>query len=194
MRDLTADRERVRRAREGDEEAWRDIYDTTCDGLFSLLSFQLRDRDEALDLLQETYLRAFRRLGDYRGEAPLEVWLRAIALRMAMDWKRRWLPRRKRALPLEEGRFAAVTEQRSVHFDSERRALRDALGRLSPSQRGALLLREWEGWSFREISTALRCEESTARVHHARARERMRALLSIGTPFAEAEGLEGQRP
>ena len=64
-----------------------------------------------------------------------------------------------------------------VRFDSEHGALYRALGELSHRQRAALLLREWEGRSFREIAELLGCGESTARVHHARARERMRVVL-----------------
>ena len=52
--------------------------------------------------MQETYLQAFRRLETYRGEAPLEVWLRAIALGRSSDWKRVMLRRLKRTARLTE--------------------------------------------------------------------------------------------
>jgi RNA polymerase sigma-70 factor (ECF subfamily) len=189
--DCTADRELARRAAEGDEAAWREIFDRTSDRLFALLRYQVGDRDEALDLLQETYLQAFRHLAAYRGDAPLEVWLRAISLRKAIDWKRTTLRRLKRTVVLKETAAKVDPPDPQVHNATERVALDRALGSLSPMQRAALLLREWEEWSFREIADALGCSESTARVHHTRARARMRRFLG-DEPVFRAEGAEGR--
>jgi len=191
--DLQTERELARRAGEGEEEAWREIYQSTCDRLFAFLAYQTGDRDTARDLLQETYLQAFRSLDGYRGEAPLSAWLRAIALRKALDWKRVWLRRLKRSAPLREDLASPEDPPGKVHFESERKALKDALGRLSAHQRAALLLREWEERSFREIAGVLGCNESTARVHHTRARERMRALLGHHFDPQWAGDWEGQQ-
>jgi RNA polymerase sigma factor (sigma-70 family) len=79
-----------------------------------------------------------------------------------------------------------------VRFDSEHRALYRALAALSHRQRAALLLREWEGRSFREIAEMLGCGESTARVHHARARERMRIAMRGETRPETRRDWEGQ--
>ena len=192
-RDLQSDRSLAERARHGDSAAWRHIYETTCDRLFAFLCYQVGDRDEARDILQETYLQAFRRLSLYRGEAPLEVWLRAIALGRSIDWKRIILRRLKRTARLEESSAVTEPDEHGVRFESEDLALRDAIGRLSRNQRAALLLRELEGRSFIEIAGLLGCAESTARVHHARAREKMRALLRDTTHALIEVELEGQR-
>ncbi len=175
--DLQSDRNLTERARRGEPAAWRAIYDSTCDRLFAFLCYQIGDRDEARDILQETYLQAFRKLDTFRGEAPLEVWLRAIALGRSIDWKRVMLRRLKRTVTLEESSARVEPDIQGVRFDSEGSALRRALAKLSHHQRAALLLREWEGRSFGEIANLLGCAESTARVHHARAREHMRAAL-----------------
>ena len=175
--DLQSDRILTERARQGDQASWRAIYESTCDRLFGFLCYQIGDRDEARDILQETYLTAFRRLATYRGEAPLEVWLRAIALGRSLDWKRVMLRRFKLTSTLTESSAQVEPDIRHVRFDSEHDALHRALELLSDRQRAALLLREWEGRSFLEIAELLGCGESTARVHHARARERMRLAL-----------------
>jgi RNA polymerase sigma-70 factor (ECF subfamily) len=191
--DLQSDRNLSERARQGDPAAWRAIYDSTCDRLFAFLCYQIGDRDEARDILQETYLQAFRRLDTYRGEAPLVVWLRSIALGRSIDWKRVILRRLKRTARLEESTAQVDPDIQGVRFDSEDRALHRALGRLSHQQRAALLLREWEELSFHEIAVLLGCAESTARVHHARARQHMRTVLR-GTerPLGERDW-EGQQ-
>lgn len=200
MQDLQTERELAHEAAQGNEVSWKRIFETTCDRLYSLLCFQTGDRDEARDLLQDTYLQAFKSLRGYRGEAPLEAWLRRIALRKAIDWKRGILRKLKRTVQLSdvaanrEKSMRVVPEVGARSSDSERAVLRRALDRLSERQRAALLLREWEERSFREIAAVLGCNESTARVHHARARQRMRTFLSADTiPFGE-RGEEGQQP
>ena len=191
-RDLQSDRELAERARQGDEASWRAIYESTCDRLFAFLCYQVGDRDEARDILQETYLQAFRRLSTYRGEAPLEVWLRAIAFGRSTDWKRVILRRIKRTASLSESTALVEPDIHQVRFDSEHSALYKALRELSHHQRAALLLREWEARSFREIAGLLGCGESTARVHHARARERMREALQGETHPMTRTHCEGQ--
>ena len=191
--DLEDDRNLTERARRGDAAAWRDIYDSTCDRLFAFLCYQIGDRDEARDLLQETYLQAFRRLATYRGEAPLAVWLRFIALGRSLDWKRVILRRLKRTARLAESNAIVDPDLHTVRFDSEDASLHRALGTLSPHQRAALLLREWEGRSFHEIAALLGCAESTARVHHTRARARMRAALCGEESASTSCDWEGQR-
>ena len=173
--------------------SWREIFESTCDRLFAFLCFQVGDREEARDLLQETYLQAWRSLGTYRGDAPLEAWLRSIALRKSLDWKRTWLRRLKKTVGLQESLLTVEPDLDGVRFDSEDLQLRQGLAALSEHQRAALLLREWEGRSFREIADLLGCKESTARVHHTRARERMRAALSLRVRPLGAQDWEGQR-
>jgi RNA polymerase sigma factor (sigma-70 family) len=192
MRDCGPDVELARRAAGGDGNAWREIYERTAHRLFAFLCYQIGNREEALDLVQEAYLTAFRRLSSYRGAAPLEAWLRAIALRKALDWKRTVLRRWKRMRVLKETAAVIDPSQGNVHFASERTALNNALARLSSAQRAVLLLREWEEWSFKEIGHALGCKESTARVHHTRAREKMRKLLQDSRISFSTDDREGQ--
>ncbi len=191
MQDTSSDLELARQAARGDEASFRRIYESTCDRLFSLLSYQVGDRDQARDLLQETFVQAWKRIGDYRGEAPLSSWLRMIALRKAIDWKRSALNRIKRTVELHETTATVETDHDGLRFASEQATFHRALAKLSPMQRGALLLREWEEWDFAAVAQALGCKESTARVHHTRAREKMRDLLGR-TDSVRAEGLKGQ--
>lgn len=186
--DLQSDRILSERARRGDPAAWRAIYDSTSDRLFSFLCYQVGDRDEARDILQETYLQALRSLDSYRGEAPIAVWLRSIAIGRSIDWKRVILRRLKRTARLDESSALVDPDTQGVRFASEDRELHRALAKLSSQQRSALLLREWEDLSFGEIAGLLGCAESTARVHHARAREHMRTALRGGEhPVAERD-------
>ena len=182
----------ARQAGEGDERAWRRIYDEGCQPLFNFLCYQVGDRDAAMDILQETFVTAMKRIDRYRGDGPLQGWLRGIALRKSLDW-RRSLARRIRlgeALKREGG--AALEPPADPRLGSEDAELQRALASLSPRQRAALLLRELEELSFREVAEALGCREATARVHHHRAREAMRGML--GAAAALSDEMEGVQP
>lgn len=184
----------AQRAAEGDEASWREIYDATCDRLFAFLCYQVGSREEALDLMQETYLQAVRRLASYRGEAPIYVWLRMIALRKALDWKRAVAPRMRRFLALNESIAVPVEDdEHEIRLRSERVALVRALKTLSPQQRAVFLLREWEDWTFRQIAESIGCRENTARVHHARAKEKLRRVLEEKIPAPDAASFQEQR-
>jgi RNA polymerase sigma-70 factor (ECF subfamily) len=194
MRDANQDLELAKRAADGDESAWRTIYDATCERLFSLLCYQVGNREEALDLMQETYMRAHARLRSYRGEAPLAYWIRRIALSRAFDWKRSALMKLGRTVTIRETTRTIPPEVQHVRFASEEARLQKALSSLTRNQRAVLLLHEWEEHTFQEIAELLHCKPGTVRVHHARAKERMRRALS-GHEIANApaEGLEGQK-
>lgn len=186
------DRELAERAAAGDAAAWRSLYDATRDRLFALLVFHCGRREEALDLLQETYLAAWRALSSYRGEGRLESWLVGIALRRARDWKRRFLPWRRGAADLLE------LERRPARPDPPppelNLLLQRALARLPERQRSAFLLHEWLGYSFEEIGPLLGIAPATARVHAFRARQALGAALKepidvapTGARFQESE-------
>lgn len=188
-RETNPDLELARRAAAGDEAAWRAIYVATRERLFSLLAYQLGNRQEAMDVLQDTYVSAIRGIGSYRGEGSLEAWMAGIALHQAQSWKRRFLTKRKRTEALEDLDPAAPP----AGDPEARRRLSAALTQLSERQRRAVLLHEWMGYSFAEIGTILGTSEATARVHAFRGRDTLRTLLGDSSvPDAAASLMEQQ--
>jgi RNA polymerase sigma factor (sigma-70 family) len=186
------DLELARRARSGDSGAWQEIYRSTRERLFGLLAYQTGNRDEALDILQDTYLVAIRAIGRYKGSGSLENWLVGIALNRAGDWKRRLLPRFKHSKPLDSSHEESLSISPAPH--EERRRLQRALDRLPARQRSAVLLYEWFGYSFREVARILVVSEATARVHCFRARESLRILLDENEPASHPGFLKEQKP
>ena len=173
--DGQTDRQLAERAANGEDLAWREIYDATRDRLFALICYHVGNRDEALDILQETYVSAVRGIASYRGDGSLECWLCGIAIRRSKDWKRKVLRRLKRTKSLDD--VPDIPVEPATGDPLEARRLHQALDRLSPNQRSAVLLREYFGYSFREIAEALHTGEATARVHCHRGRDKLRFLL-----------------
>ena len=164
----------------GDEEAWRQIYDATCQPLFNFLCYQTGDRDAASDLLQETYVIALQKIDGYRGQGSLLSWLRAVALRRCLDWRRRLSLRIRKLSAYASERALLAGSEAQDKFPGLGEGFQRALDRLSPRQRAALLLRELEDQPFAEIAAALGCGEATARVHYHRACRNLKESLTQG--------------
>ena len=188
MRD---DLQLARAAAGGDSASWRTIYDQTCQPLFNFLCYQTGDRETARDLLQETYVTALQRLDSFQGQGTLLAWLRAVALRKCLDWRRRAGARLRKLTALARERTHLASSGAEEAFPGLGDGLQAALDRLSSRQRAALLLRELEDQPFSEIAAALGCGESTARVHYHRACRNMRTWLENGDDLVFSGNAEG---
>ena len=190
-RKRTEDLELAQTAFGGDERAWRRIYDATNQSLFNFLCYQTGDRDAACDLLQETYVTALGRLDTFQGSGTLLGWLRAVALRKCLDWRRRTTMRLRKmtAFAREQTSFTETRAQET--FPGLGDGFQAALDRLSPRQRAALLLRELEDLPFAQVAENLGCGEATARVHHHRACQNLREWFQQGDDLVFGTGAEG---
>ena len=136
------------------------------------------DADEAT---QETLLRAHRAMATYRGEGSIKAWLCGIARHVCahmLETRRRG----REALELVPQIEAATDDDARTLFANRRRAraIRDALGKLKPSEREALVLRFVADLSHREIATAINLDEATARKRISRALARLRSAMPEG--------------
>jgi len=184
----------VRRAREGDAEAFRCIVEAYSRTLWKAAYRVLGDAEAAEDAVQETFLRAWKALGRFDEQAELSTWLYRIAVNAAIDQRR---GRRRRAhvsvaVP-EEMDLAAVTP--TGEPDPQRRALssevaeraRAAIAELPPNERTAFLLRHYEGRSIAEIARALEKSENAAKQTVFRAVRKLRQALGAWTEISHGE-------
>ena len=178
--DRSDERTLVKAATGGDEAAWRAIYDATHARLFNFLCYQTGDREAARDLLQETYVTAYTRLDTWRGEGSLLGWLRVVALRKCLDWRRQVRLRVRKLAVLARETVPDTSQGAEEAFPGLGDGFQAALDRLSSRQRAALLLRELEDQPFAAVAEAIGCSEATARVHHFRACQRLQSWLSAG--------------
>jgi len=153
------------------------------DSLYATLLRVLRNEHEAEDILQDTYLRAYTRLGSFRGEGDPVGWLRRIAVRLALNRIR--ARKLRRWLPMSTG----SREDGPQHADgrplpdedvamSQRRARLEALIEKLPAKgRVAFSLRVLDGRPYGEIADAIGCSEATVRSLVSRCRVRLEAEI-----------------
>ncbi|HEX7879405.1 MAG TPA: RNA polymerase sigma factor, partial [Candidatus Eisenbacteria bacterium] len=175
MTAATEDRELVDRAIGGSLAAWKEIYETTRPKLFGFLVYQLGNREESLEILQETYLAAMASIKGYRGDAPLESWLLGIAIRKTRHWMRRAARWRRRFEPMPMPDDSPGDDDPSRRLVG--RQLREAIATLTEAQRTAFLLHVWFEYPFADIAAVMRVREATARVHAHRAKESLKRRL-----------------
>ena len=124
------------------------------------------DRGQVDDLVQDTFVRAFQSLADFRGESSLRTWLFTIERRLLIDRRR---AERRRPAGDEITESDAATEYTAldamVAGETEER-IRQAIEHLSPLQRDVFTLRVTEGLSYREIAGVVGTTEGAARVHY----------------------------
>jgi RNA polymerase sigma-70 factor (ECF subfamily) len=181
----------IERCRTGDETACSELVATHQRMVFTLALHLLGDRDEALDLSQEVFLRVFRTLASFRGQSALRTWIYRIVVNQARN-RQRWWRRRRRSeqISLDEHlqQFGDVESKTDVLPDrllaSKEAASRiwDALDRLPFDQRTALILREVDGLRYEEIAFSLGVAVGTVKSRLTRARQALRAeLLGLRT-------------
>jgi RNA polymerase sigma-70 factor, ECF subfamily len=115
------------------------------------------DRADVDDLVQETYLRAWRRLGQFRGHSRFSTWLFRIAVNVTHNWRRG----RRPTLELSDSRQRALRASPEIGDEALLEAYGRALDRLSPDMKAAFVLHEAEGLSYREVAEALGCPIGT---------------------------------
>ena len=131
----------------------------------------LGSHDDAEDALQETFLRAIRGLGSFRGEAQLKTWLTRIAIRVCLE-QRRQCPIALEQLPTP--RPSASPETQTL----QRLLLQSALSELPPRRRAIFLLKEVEGWSLAEIAEATGTNTPLVKVELYRARKTLQSWVT----------------
>jgi RNA polymerase sigma-70 factor, ECF subfamily len=188
-----SDGELVERARKGDRDAFRELVERYQRKIATLALGMLRNREDALDVVQETFTKAFQSLDRFKGDASFYTWAYRIAVNLCIDHQRREAkmplatpgPRAsgdRAADPvtlLVDGAEQGDPFQRTLDSEIARR-LSAAIAELTPEHRAVILLREVDGLSYEEISRILDCPKGTvmSRLHYARRQlqERLRGL------------------
>jgi len=168
-------------ARDGDLRAFDDFIERTFSAVFGWMSRAVGPED-AEDLTQEVYFRAFRGLSGYRGASSARGWLAAIA-HNAVKNRYRFLGRFRRIFrPADPGAADPSDEradpERAAATAETRACIARAMAELPEEFRMPIVLRDVEGWSYEEIGASLGLPPGTVRSRIARGRGRLRAALA----------------
>jgi RNA polymerase sigma-70 factor, ECF subfamily len=177
----------IERCAAGDEAACAELVASHQRMVYTLALHLLGDRDEALDLSQEVFLRVFRTLSNFRAQSALRTWIYRIVVNQARN-RQRWWRRRCRSQQVsldahlrDFGDFPEQTDGASPDRMLGRKELaeriRTALEQLPFDQRTAIVLREVDGLSYEEIAYSLGVAIGTVKSRLTRARQALRAEL-----------------
>lgn len=183
----------VASAREGDYAAFERLYELHRNTVYRFAYQMTRSRDEAEDIAQEAFVRAFQNLHRFRKEAKFTTWILRITTNLCTDRAR--MGTRRTNLEQQEamGALEWMTIGKVINpveeLEGERRAIlvRKAVQALPPHHRGVLILRDFEEKDYKEIAEILSCTVGGAKLRVLRARRALRDRLA---PMLEDKGSE----
>ena len=176
----------TREVLEGDVNAFEDLVTEHEKGVYAIAQRMTGNAEDAADMTQETFIKAYNSLSSFRGDSKFSVWLYRIATNVCLDFLRSRSRKPTVSLSVEdddgeETQMDIADESQSPEQLLERGLTRDAVRRglksLSPEYRQILLLREIQGLSYEEIAEALALEVGTVKSRIFRARKRLCAFL-----------------
>ena len=182
----------IERLKRGDAAAFETLVTERSGEIYGLLYRMTDNVEEARDLTQETFLRAFQSIGHFRGESDLRTWIYRIAINQARNRWRWWRRRRREttvsidAPEIGGGRLGLVATLKSnavrdpeqdALLSERERALKKALSSLKLVSREAVILRDIEGFAYEEIAAALSISVGTVKSRLARGRQELRRKL-----------------
>jgi len=161
-------------ARAGDMSAHEALFRRFHTPVYNLALRMLPDRALAEEVVQDTFIEVIRRIGDYRGDAPLGGWIRRIAINFSlMQMRSGW---HRRSVPLAAAGDVATVGNPARGSDLS--DLEKALGHLSEKARSVVWLHDVEGLTHKEIGELMGKTASFSKSQLARAHERLRGLLA----------------
>jgi RNA polymerase sigma-70 factor (ECF subfamily) len=171
---------RVALARSGDEVAFGELVREHQQMIHALAYRMTGSAEDAADLAQDTFVKAWQRLGTFRGDSSFGTWVHRIALNLCLNWRQRTERFRQLHAGLEEeARTVSAAADDIASLEAERlRRVNEALQRLSPADRAAVVLTVFEGLNHAQAARQLDCAETTVSWRVWVARRKLRKWLS----------------
>ena len=161
----------VEAAKRGDPEAFESLIERTHKAVYGLVFRLVGNHDDAADVMQETYLRIWRSLRSYRGDAAFETWAYRIAANTAMTHLKR---RGREAEPVDPATLAPLERaEPSPEEPPDADRLEEAIRRLPAAMRTVLVMKDVYGFSLAEIAEQVGATEGAVKVRVFRARRRL---------------------
>ena len=165
----------ITRCRDNDRDAQFEIYKIYYRQMYNTSLRILNNTAEAEDIMQDSFLDAFRKIGDYTGQGDFGGWLRRIVVNNSLDA----LKKRKQQVSLEEHHLGATDEEDLTNENVEYRIeeIKKALDLLPRDYRVIISLFLFEGFDHEEISQVLKISYAASRTRYSRARQKLQSVL-----------------
>ena len=171
-----SDAELIDRVLAGDATAERALYDAHVDRVFRLVYRMAGDLDRAQDWVQETFIKAFQKLREFRRESSLSTWLCSIAISVSLNGLRKVKRFREREVALDDTVPVGFTP-READPDLKTR-LAQAIDDLPDGYRAVFVMHDVEGFTHEEIGRTLGVQAGTSKAQLFRARAKLRIALA----------------
>lgn len=201
MSDRARETELIEAYRAGDSGAFDQLVELYKQRAYTLAYRWLENREDALDICQEAFLRMYRALERWRPRSSIFTWLYRVIINLSIDLRRKRL--REKAVPLEQegGEFgqgvlpiasSEISPSRAADLKHLGRSIYEAAMLLPKRQQKAFVLRFYEGLQIREIALVMRCSEGAVKASLFQAVRKMRKMLAPQWRKREQEGYEVQ--
>lgn len=173
------EQELVALAASGDDAAFSELVRIHQHEVYTVALRMVTDRDLAYDVAQDAFVRAWRAIGQFRGDAKFSTWMHRIAVNTALTHRERRKRNRTEALdamyyePVADG----LTPERAGESAAARATLEEALADLADPLRAVVVMKDVYGWSHAEISDELGITVTAAKVRLHRGRKALRVAL-----------------
>lgn len=170
---------RIDLARQGDPEAFGDLYELYLDEVYRFVFYRIDHKEDAEDLTEHVFVKAWTGLSGYRGEVPFKSWIYRIARNAVVDYYRK----RKAVSPFQEQAFSLDGDsypEASALAQETSQLLAEAISRQSPLHQDVLILRFINGLSTEETARILERSAGAIRVLQHRALMSLKSYLLAG--------------
>lgn len=186
------DEDLVRDAQKGDKGAFNRLVSKYHSKMINLAGHLIRSEDDAPDVVQEAFIKAFRYLPNFRGDSLFSTWLYRIVTNCAHNWRKAQSIRVTQDLDSKEAdSYGLISDPETPEqqaISSEVQALvMAAFDKIPKELRSALVLRELEGLDYEEIAVRLKCPVGTVRSRIFRGRMAFEEVFGDKSPFRRIE-------
>lgn len=175
--------ETVKKLKKGDNQAFEKLFEEYQQKIYALSFSLLQNREDALDVLQEVFIKIYNKISSFNGESSLSTWIFTITKNTCYDHLRKNKRNPEEEIPENVTDTSPLPED-ILQRKEARKAVRAALDTLPPKYKTVLLLREYGDLSYGEIAAVMKMSEGTVKSRISRARDYLlKEILKNGELF-----------